>query len=131
MFVDPGPAELVILDRDLRWETKRGSGAGGQNRNKLETAVVVTHLPSGVKACCESERSQYKNRVSALTTLRARLWAAELERRNNSLSSDRRKQVGSGMRGDKRRTIRVRDGKVNDHVTGESWSYTDYVKGNW
>lgn len=128
---EPTETQLVLRDQDLEWGTCRGSGAGGQNRNKTESAVQLKHVPSGIMVRCESERSQHMNKATALSTLRARLWEARHAGLAETRSNERRQQVGSGMRGDKRRTIRTQDGQVQDHVTGRRWSYKDYVRGNW
>jgi peptide chain release factor 1 len=128
---EPAEAELRIAEGDLAWVSCRGSGAGGQHRNKTESAVIVTHRPTGLAVRCESERSQHQNRATAISLLRARLFAAETERRSATLAADRRRQVGSGMRGDKRRTIRCQDGAVTDHLTGRTWTLRDYQRGEW
>ena len=127
----PTEAEVRLPAKDLKWSTCRGSGAGGQARNKLETAVQLTHLPSGIAVRCESEKSQHSNRQTALEMLRARLLAAEQEKASGARAASRRAQLGSGMRGDKRRTIRARDGVVTDHVLGRKWKLKDYLRGNW
>ncbi len=128
---EPTAAELRIAPGDLDWVTCRGSGAGGQHRNKTESCAVVTHRPTGLAVRCESERSQHQNRETALALLRARLHAAEVERRSAARADDRRRQVGSGMRGDKRRTIRCQDGVVVDHPTGRTWTLRAYERGEW
>jgi len=128
---EPTETQVRIAPGDLEWATCRGSGAGGQHRNKTESAVQLVHRPTGVMVRCESERSQHQNRATALALLRARLWATEQEKRVGGIAASRKAQVGSGMRGDKRRTIRVQDGVVNDHVTGKRWSFRDYERGDW
>jgi peptide chain release factor 1 len=80
---------------------------------------------------CESQRSQHQNREVALALLRARLHAAEVARYEGARADDRRRQVGSGMRGDKRRTIRCQEGIVVDHPTGRSWPLRAYQRGEW
>lgn len=126
---EPSHAELQLREQDLEWATCRGSGAGGQHRNKTETAVQLRHLPTGLMVRCESERSQAQNKQTALSTLRARLWQATQEAARNAIDTARRNQIGSGMRGDKRRTIRS-DGVV-DHETGKRWDLKRYVRGDW
>ena len=128
---EPTEVELRLNPTDLDWQTCRGSGAGGQHRNVTASAVQLTYRPTGLMVRCESERSQAQNRRTALALLRAKLWAAQQAATTAARASDRRQQVGSGMRGDKRRTIRVQDGQVHDHVTGQRWRYQDYVRGHW
>ena len=128
---EPTAVEVRVDDRDLDWSMCRGTGSGGQKRNKTESTVLLTHRPSGLQVRCESSRSQQHNRAMALALLRARLWAAERERVTGARADDRRAQVGSGMRGDKRRTIRVQDGVVTDHVLGRRWPLRDYLRGEW
>ena len=128
---EPTTAEVPIDPGDLEWSTCRGSGAGGQYRNTTDSAVQLTHRPTGVRVRCESERSQHQNRASALAVLRARLWEAEQLRREGGRAEQRRRQVGSGMRGDKRRTIRCQDGIVTDHLTGRTMRLRDYERGEW
>jgi peptide chain release factor 1 len=128
---EPTEAQIKIAPGDLEWTTCRGSGAGGQHRNKTESAVQLHHRPSGIVVRCESERSQHQNRATALAALRARLWEREQTKTTQAVARRRRDQVGSGMRGDKRRTIRCQEGIVSDHVTGRTWSLRDYERGEW
>lgn len=128
---EPTESEVRIDDRDLDIRTCRGSGAGGQHRNKTDSAVQITHRPSGIVVRCESERSQIQNRATALAALRARLAAASRDAATNARDSDRRAQIGSGQRGDKRRTIRVGDDQVTDHITGRTWRFKAYSRGRW
>lgn len=128
---EPTEAEVRLDPRDLDIQTCRSSGSGGQKVNKTESAVVVTHRPTGLMVRCETERSQYQNKATALALLRTRIRQAEQQRLAGARADDRRRQVGSGMRGDKRRTIRCQDGSVVDHVTGRTWRYRDYERGEW
>lgn len=128
---EPTATEVVLREADLEWATCRGSGAGGQKRNKTESTVLLVHRPTGIRVRCETERSQHQNRGGALAVLRARLWEAEQLRRDGGRSAERRQQVGTGMRGDKRRTVRCQDGTVTDHRTGSEWLLRDYERGRW
>jgi peptide chain release factor 1 len=120
-----------IRPEDLEWKFCRGSGNGGQHRNKTDSAVHLLHRPTGIRIWCEEERSQPQNKRKALERL-----AAEIERRfrdsaGKRVNDDRRQQIGSGMRGDKIRTIRVRDNTVTNHLNGGKVRYTDYVCGDF
>lgn len=128
---EPAEGEFHVPESECEWQATRGSGAGGQARNKVSSAVQLWHRPTGVMVRCESERSQHQNRRTAMSLLRARLWVSQQEASSSSVASARRQQVGSGMRGDKRRTVRVQDGQVNDHVTGRKWRLKEYLRGEW
>lgn len=128
---EPTETQVILREADLEFATCRGSGAGGQHRNKTESAVQLKHIPTGLMVRCESERSQSLNKETARAVLRARLWEITQLALDGKRAYDRKKQVGSGMRGDKRRTIRTQDDVVNDHETGKQWRYKDYARGNW
>ena len=127
----PTETELVIRPTDLDWSICRASGKGGQALQKTDSAVQVIHRPTGLIVRCESERSQHHNRVEVLAILRARLAADQRERAAADRARSRRDQIGSGMRADKRRTVRVQDGVVIDHLTGRTWRLRDYQRGRW
>jgi peptide chain release factor 1 len=131
VLAEPTEVQVRLDERDLEYQTCRSSGAGGQKVNKTDSAVQLTHKPTGLMVRVETERSQHQNRATALALLRARLWEAEQEKVNAARAHNRRIQLGSGMRGDKRRTIRVQDGQVNDHVTGQAWQLKAYLRGDW
>jgi peptide chain release factor 1 len=126
---EPEDTELTIAPEDLHYQATRGSGAGGQNVNKVSSAIRLTYLPTGLQVRCETERDQGKNKKLALGILKAKLLAARVDAVAAKENGARRAQVGLGQRGDKRRTIRS-DGVV-DHVTGKRWRLKDYMRGEW
>lgn len=122
---------LVIRQNDLEYKTCRSTGSGGQSINTTDSAVQLTHIPSGLSVRCESEKSQTQNRVNALNLLRAKLWDQQKNKLRAERCNERKEQVGAGQRGDKRRTIRYQDEQVNDHITGKHWQLRKYLKGEW
>jgi peptide chain release factor 1 len=125
---EPSSSDLKINPTDLKFETYRGTGPGGQHKNKTDSAVRVTHLPTGIQACSEI-KSQHRNKVLALAALKARL----VQRRQRTVAKDRnskrKKQVGTGMRSDKIRTIAYQRGRVENHVTGKRMKIRAYERG--
>ena len=107
--------EITIDPRDLKIDTFRSSGAGGQHINKTESAIRITHLPTGLVVECQDERSQYKNKDRAMKILRSRLLQAAEQARNASIAADRRRQVGSGDRSGRIRTYNFPQNRVTDH----------------
>jgi len=107
--------ELNINPDDLKMEFFHSRGAGGQNVNKVATAVRITHLPTGMVASCQDDRSQIRNRMKAMEVLRARLLALEQQKQSESIDKERQMQVGSGQRAEKIRTYNFPQNRVTDH----------------
>ena len=107
--------EVNIRTEDLKVDTYRSGGAGGQHVNKTESAIRITHIPSGIVVACQMERSQHKNRHTAMKMLATKLKEREREERESAIASDRKTQVGTGDRSERIRTYNFHEGRVTDH----------------
>jgi peptide chain release factor 1 len=112
---EPEDVDVNVQDKDLRVDVYRASGAGGQHVNKTESAVRITHLPTGIAVAMQEEKSQHKNRAKAMKILKARLYEAERERTERERAAERKGLVGSGDRSERIRTYNFPQGRVSDH----------------
>jgi peptide chain release factor 1 len=128
--IDPNTPTFEINESDLKVEWYSGTGAGGQHRNKHQNSCRITHIPSGVVVTAQC-RSRENSKAEAVAEIQRRV-AQQMEMKYNSnIATDRKQQVGSGMRGDKIRTYRFQDDVVKDHVTDKSASVKKVLAGNF
>lgn len=121
--------EIYIRPEDIEWDFYRSGGKGGQNVNKVSSAVRIRHKPSGIVVQCQTERDQYQNRQVALGMLRARLWEQQLLEREQSMS-EQRSVIGRGLRSEKIRTYNFAQNRVTDHRINKSWhNLEDIIEG--
>ncbi len=118
---DATDTEVTIKPEDIKVESYRSSGHGGQNVQKVETAIRIFHLPTGLIVSCQEERQQARNKEKAFKLLRAKLFVLEEEKKQKELGSNRKSQIGSAMRAEKTKTYNFPQNRSTDHRLNKSW----------
>jgi len=121
VLAEPDPVEVRIDDKDIKMQTYRASSAGGQNVQKVESAVRITHIPTGITVTCEDERSQYQNKIKALRVLRAHIMERLTSEQAQEIAQARRSQVGTAERSEKIRTYNFPQDRITDHRLGRNF----------
>lgn len=123
--------EVELNSKDLRIDTFRSSGAGGQHVNRTESAIRITHIPTGIVVSCQDEKSQHKNKEKAMKVMQSRLYEYEKSKQDDDLASNRKSQVGTGERSEKIRTYNFPQSRVTDHrITGRNFNCEVILDGN-
>jgi peptide chain release factor 1 len=118
VLAEPDDVEVEVDEKDLKVDTYRASGPGGQHVNKTDSAIRITHMPTGIVVQCQDERSQHKNRAHAMRMLKVKLYEIEEQKRKSEIADTRKSQVGTGERSEKIRTYNFKDGRITDHRIG-------------
>ena len=129
VLLEVGDRQFHIEPKDLKIETYRASGHGGQNVQKVETAVRITHLPTSTVATCQSERSQFQNKERAMQILRSRLFESQRQAEKEGVDLRRKLQVGTGQRSEKIRTYNFPQSRITDHRIKKSWYDLESIMG--